>query len=404
MAHLQNLSSPYFEDGFLPSQPAVSRLPSQWDDWEDVLSEAASRLGFDLSPSPNGIPELEEWRDSIRKMPLLPTQELCNNPPVLLRARQVLVFLLHFYIHSIPKLSTTPIHIPLPLSIPLRAVSEHLGLPPICTYSDTICYNYSISGSADCLEDFSIHSTFSSTQDEVHFYRIQVMIEHRGTRAMSLMKSIISAVNDSYLRPTSTYLDQLANIVDEFTEILENVRADCDPAVFFNRIRVWFPGGKLVYDLEGGKSVEEEWMGSSAAQSSIIQALDAFLGIEPLTHKQGKYDVQPSDGSRMAFLARMRLYLPADHRAFLNELNRFGQQIREFILDNPDREQAAETMEAYNRVIDAMRKFRSGHIRTVALYVTTQQGKGGKSGGTGGTSGIPFLKSIRDQTIKGRME
>jgi len=338
-------------------------------------------------------------------MPLLQTRELWNNPPVLLRARQVLTFVLHFFIHSLPKPSPTAIHIPSSLSIPLRSVSGHLGLPPVCTYSDTICYNYSISGSAENLEDFSIHSTFSSTRDEVHFYRIQAMIEHRGARVMSLMKSVISAVNGSYLRPLSAHLDQLANLVDELTEILVNVRTDCDPPTFFNRIRVWFPGGKLLYDIGDGESIEEEWMGSSAAQSTTIQALDAFLGIEPLTHKpQEKYDVQPSDGSKMAFLARMRLYLPADHRAFLTELNQFGQQMRTFVLSHPDRKQVAETMKAYNRVIDAVQRFRSGHIRVVALYVTTQQKKGEKSGGTGGTSGVQFLKSIRDQTLKGRME
>ena len=67
MTRIQAISSPYFEDGFLPSQPAVLRLPSQWDAWEDILSDAASRIGFDLSPSPGGIPELEKWRDSVRK-------------------------------------------------------------------------------------------------------------------------------------------------------------------------------------------------------------------------------------------------------------------------------------------------------------------------------------------------
>ena len=335
-------------------------------------------------------------------MPLLPTRQLCNDPPALLRARQVLTFMLHFYIHSMPK-SPVAICIPPSLSIPLRTVSEKLGLPPICTYSDTICYNYSLSGLSDRLEDFSIHSTFSSTQDEVHFYQTQAMIEHRGARAMPLMRSIISAVDCSYLRPLSTHLDQLTDVVDELTQILVDVRTDCDPAVFFNRIRVWFPGGRLIYELGGGESVEEEWMGSSAAQSSIIQAMDAFLGIEPLTHKPQKYDVQPSDGSKMAYLARMRFYLPADHRAFLEQLGRFGQQMRAFILDHPDREQAAETAEAYNRVIEAMRRFRSGHIRVVALYVTAQQREGGKSSGTGGTSGVSFLKSVRDQTVKGRI-
>ena len=304
-----------------------------------------------------------------------------------------------------PNPPPTVIRIPPSLSIPLRAVSDSLGLPPICTYSDTICYNYSIPGFANNLEDFTIHSTYSSTRDEVHFYRTQAMIEYRGAEAMPLMKSIISAVGDSYLRPVAAYLDRLANVVDDLTEILENVRTDCDPATFFSRIRVWFPGGKLVFDLDDGESVEEEWMGSSAAQSSIIQALDAFMGIEPLTHKpQEKYDAQPSNGSKMAFLARMRLYLPADHRAFIEELNRFGQQMRTFILDHPDRERAAQTTEAYNRVIEAIKKFRSGHIRIVALYVTAQQRKGEKSKGTGGTSGVQFLKSIRDQTIKGRME
>lgn len=222
---------------------------------------------------------------------------------------------------------------------------------------------------------------------------------------MPLMKSIIYAVDGSYLQQVPTYLDQLASVVNDLTEILLNVQTDCNPAVFFNRIRVWFPGAKLVFPLEGGGSVEEEWMGSSAAQSSIVQALDAFLGIEPLTHKpQEKYDVKPSDGSRMAFLARMRLYLPADHRVFLEELSRFGQQMRDLIIGHPDRELATETMKAYNGVIEAMRKFRCGHIRIVALYVTTQRKAGENSDGTGGTSGVPFLKSIRDQTIMGKME
>lgn len=231
------------------------------------------------------------------------------------------------------------------------------------------------------------------------------MIEHRGTRALPLMKSMISAVDSSQLRPVSAYLERLANLINELTEILLNVRTDCDPTTFFRRIRVWFPGTKLVFGLEGGESVEEEWMGSSAAQSSIVQALDAFLGIEPLTHKlQEKFDIVPSDGSKMAFLARMRLYLPADHRSFLEELNLFGQKMREFILGHPDRELVAETVEAYNKAIEALQEFRSGHIRLVALYVTAQQRIGERSGGTGGTSGVQFLKSIRDLTIKGKMD
>ena len=91
------------------------------------------------------------------------------------------------------------------------------------------------------------------------------------------------------------HFHQLTNLVDELKEILVSVRTDCDPAAFFSRIRVWFPGRKLVYDLEDRESVEEEWMGSSAAQSTTTQALDVFLDIEPPTnHRKNTTGVRMS--------------------------------------------------------------------------------------------------------------
>jgi len=101
------------------------------------------------------------------------------------------------------------------------------------------------------------------------------------------MKSILSAVNGSCLGPVPAHLDQVVNIVDKLTEVLTNVQMDCDPAMFYNQMRIRFSDGKLVYDLrvEDGGSSKEEWMRSSAAQSLIVQAPDTFLGIEPLTHK-----------------------------------------------------------------------------------------------------------------------
>ena len=67
MTGFQSISSPYFEDGFLPTQPAVSRLPRRWEVWEDILSEATSTLGFELCPCPEGIPGFEGWRESVQK-------------------------------------------------------------------------------------------------------------------------------------------------------------------------------------------------------------------------------------------------------------------------------------------------------------------------------------------------
>lgn len=66
MVGSQHNSSPYFEDGFFPSQAAAPLLPSQWDCWEDVFSKAVT-LGPKSLPSPEGIPKFKKWIESVPK-------------------------------------------------------------------------------------------------------------------------------------------------------------------------------------------------------------------------------------------------------------------------------------------------------------------------------------------------
>jgi indoleamine 2,3-dioxygenase len=125
----------------------------------------------------------------------------------------------------------------------------------------------------------------------------------------------------------------------------------------------------------------------------LIHALDIFLGIHKNTHttKVGNQE--------KPYLERMKLYTPRHHQAFLNHLEK-EPQLRDLI----ESAQNAALTSAYNEAIRQMKLFRDQHIRIVTLYIISPAGSTTHlsnltAKGTGGTVAIPFLKSVRDQTI-----
>ncbi|KAJ3018469.1 hypothetical protein NUW54_g329 [Trametes sanguinea] len=85
-----------------------------------------------------------------------------------------------------------------------------------------------------------------------------------------------------------------ADVIRELQVLLGSVREGCDPEVFYNVIRPWFKGAdsdttgrKWHFDgIELDPTLEEptELSGPSAGQSSLIHALDVFLGVDQVTH------------------------------------------------------------------------------------------------------------------------
>lgn len=107
--------------------------------------------------------------------------------------------------------------------------------------------------------------------------------------------------------------------------------------------------------------------------------------------------------------------MPGQHRAFLREMENVSN-IREYITNSPC---GLEVTEAYNLAIEALRDFRSKHIKIVTRYImipsrkihpnekgglnlaiasSAKEGKEKRLRGTGGTELLPFLKQSRDET------
>ena len=376
------------------------------------------------------------------QLPILPTTELKKSEVVLRRSHIVLAWIMHFYVRTIPP--GEPVRIPPPITIPLLQVSNHLQLPPVLTYSDDVLYNWKSKSSTPRdipdLYDLQCHTLFTGTRDEEEFYLSSARIELRGVEALSLMRSTMDELfvgDEIAVKRITNYLTRLATVINDLTSLLMAVREGCDPEVFYHEIRPWFKGADSdgePWVFEGldreeaqGLEIPTELSGPSAGQSSLIHALDIFLGVHEYSHSSSITGAEsstsassspsssaatPASDAKKSFLDRMRLYMPRHHRNFLGHLASSQRPLRQFVLNNTTSQEGSALLDAYNRVVIALKEFRDKHIVIVTLYIIgparraaqldsgTEGVKEGKEElkGTGGTNLARFLKDVRDGT------
>jgi len=324
----------------------------------------------------------------------------------------------HFYAHSLPP-QESAVSIPAPIAVPLVQVSRELGIRPILTYADTVLWKWSLRDFSKPLSvaNVELDGPFTNTPDEAHFYLTSARIELRGVEALAIMRR---SMDELFLgdhlakRRIARYLCRLAVVVGDLASLLMAVREHCDPHVFYHEIRPWFNGGnshKHGWVYEGVSEAEAETIkalgGPSAGQSSLVHALDAFLGVDHTGTAPPKSvpvpipNPVPQSGDS-TFLSRQQQYMPRHHRAFLQHLAS-SHSLRDFIHSNTDNQ---ALVLAYDTAVDALKKFRDGHIRIATLYIVNQakatvsSSGPGPIRGTGGTALVPFLKEARDNTLK----
>jgi indoleamine 2,3-dioxygenase len=381
---------------------------------------------------------------------------------------------MHFYIHSLPP--GAEIRIPPPITVPLLEVCIQLQLPPVITYSDDVLYNWALKiPSAEptpALDNLRCLTLFTGKRDEEEFYLASARIELRGVDALEIMRATMDELfvgDDLAARRITRYLHSLVRVIDDLARLLLSVRDGCEPETFYHEIRPWFNGadsGSHKWTFEGLDAHPElalptELSGPSAAQSSLVHSLDAFLGVN---HTPGPAssssptslsapNLEPSSSApeaaspiahvppKVPFLTRMRAYMPRHHRNFLRHLGAAPRPLRAEVARMGD----AALTEAYNAAVDALRRFRDAHLRIVAMYIVGPSRRGpphahariahlqagpaseacegqgqvgmgmgmgiametgptsmsvptGMLRGTGGTDLVRFLKGVRDRT------
>lgn len=274
------------------------------------------------------------------------------------------------------------------------------------------------------------------------------------------MLNAIAAARQNNTKVVIECLRTFAQRIDEISDILQRMYENCDPHVFYHRIRPFLAGSRnmsdaglpdgIIYDDGTGSKTRHYYGGGSNAQSSLIQFFDIVLNIEhrPTGEKRSeKPEISSSldEGSsqlpdkRHNFIMEMRSYMPGPHRRFLEHVASVAN-LRDYVLEHSS---DSALCAAYDSCLAMLRAMRDKHIQMVSRYIIIKarearihQGRSaspraapGASGkaravnlahpvagngsavvkpasgssskslrGTGGTALIPFLKQARDET------
>ncbi|TKA53218.1 hypothetical protein B0A53_04074 [Rhodotorula sp. CCFEE 5036] len=411
--------------GFLPPEEPIQSLRGLGHGW-DELEEEFERVQHEAEMIPGGgVGKLsDKFRVNIRSLPTASVEPL-TTLPLLRRAHTLLAHLAHFYMHStFPSLTVMPAC----LAVPLVQVSDRLGLPPILTYADTVLWTWRLRDKALGLRADNVEMTtlFTSSSSEHAFFALSFFCELYGPDLLRLMSASLDEAffaDATALTRISTYLGSISRLVDELTALLAAAtkgefgpagRERISPEAFYWEIRPWFNGGKWTYQGVGddGKDLAMEWGGPSAGQSTLVHALDLFLGIDhaprrPSTKTQAKTEaaavqVEEANGTRVeapaaaaevvddkaalhkapsdaTFMQRMSHYMPGHHRAFLRHLESLHSpnpaapdahvlpSLRQLARQHPHR-----LGPAYDQAVAAMKRFRDMHMRLATVFVVQQ--------------------------------
>ena len=180
--------------------------------------------------------------------------------------------------------------------------------------------------------------------------------------------------------------------------VLARMPDGCDPYIYYRRVRPYIHGWKdhplldrgVVYEgVDEYRGEGQRFRGETGAQSAIVPALDAFLGI-----------VHADDPLR-PYLLEMRDYMTPGQRAFLAAVEA-GPKLRDFLLAGG----GGEAIELYDRSVTALGAFRGQHLDYADRYIHRQASTGPGNPTTRGTGGTPFMAYLRkhlDETLAHRI-
>ncbi|RUS18976.1 Indoleamine 2,3-dioxygenase [Endogone sp. FLAS-F59071] len=429
---MPNITIPRLEDydisphtGFLPEESPLQRLPDPYfEPWETVIQDLESLL------------RTENLRERIDELPILDVDRVTTQAERQ-RAFLVLAMLSHSYVWGKQHKAISD-KLPRCLSVPWARLATRLGMYPVNCHASMILWNWRLLSPEPIeLDNLAALSTFTGSLDESGFYMVTTAVEAAGAPSLSAIIAAIHAIDAHNLPQLLFELSRIRPCLTKMTAQLVQMFQKCRADTFYWKIRPYLASWEnmaeanlplgLIY--EGVDDISEnmshptqenslpityrKYVGVTAAQSSIIQAIDIAFGVEHgptgekrtdnYTTRDGvnqknhqnralvaelKDNTQPAPPNRNDFLMKMRQYMPGPHRAFLEHLTK-AANIRPFMLDLADRVEsgaysekefiiARQILDGYNACLHELKLFRDKHVQIVSLYIIQQARRGRK--------------------------
>jgi indoleamine 2,3-dioxygenase len=354
-----------FNNGFLPAQQPLRKLPSEYEIWDDFAHQFSGML--------NSF----SFRKQAEKMPVLNIEGLTTNAE-LERAMLLLSCFGHGFVWEGYESSG---YLPESIAIPWTQVAAKLERKPSGAHASIVLQNWALIDENEpiCLDNLRTLIQFHGGLDESWFYLVATEIEATGAQLLRNFADIRNATAKDDYTTVKTLLDDTLVILKTIWKILNRTFENCDPYIFFTRVRPFLASFNNI-EYRGCNDNPRNYFGGSAAQSSLIQSIDAAFGVQ---HKEER--------SRF-YLHEMRKYMPQKHAQFLTDLEA-ENFIETYVKSHSD------LRGVFSDCMEALTEFRQLHLELVAKYIMAQTPKNGPGHtGTGGTNPMTFLKQVKKDT------
>jgi indoleamine 2,3-dioxygenase len=376
--------------GFLPADDPLTMLPNDFHHWEDTVHELPKLLASG------------NIRKYLRQLPKLSIRSL-NDQRSLERAMLLLSYFGHAWIWG-----ERPVvdRIPENIAVPWYEVAGHLNRPPVLSYASHALNNWR---RLVLTEDIRLGNicrlvNFLGGLDEEWFVLVHIAIEAEAGPALAAAANLQTRLSCEDLSGVAESLKTISQTLATLRSVLERMPENCDPYIYYNRVRPFIFGWEANPDLPKGVLYEgvKEWnghgqmfRGETGAQSSIIPAIDGALGIR-----------FRSDDQFAEHLIRLRDYMAPRHRAFIEALEKNETELncRSFV--EAHRHTSPDAVVAYNEAVQEMHAFRSVHLKFATAYIAKQELRASSNPTVTGTGGTPFMEYLRnhvEQTLAHRI-
>lgn len=357
------------DTGFMPRWEPLERFEPGFEPWDA------------LAPQVGHLIRNRRIRERLAAMPVLDAARLASRAE-----RERAITLLCVYANAFVWGGAEPARsLPAPVAVPLCALCDRMGRQPIVHYAGMQLYNWRRIDRTRPLsaDNAELLVQFLGGVDETWFYVANFDLELRAAPALVAAHAAVAAATREDDDGLAARLADIAGCLPALHAALERQREWTDPHVFFHRVRPYvqgWPAPGVVY--EGVSTQPRALIGGSAGQSSVIQSLDAVLGVQ--------HDRPGTD----AYLRLLRGYMPPAHRRFVDDCERLSR-----VRDRVARAGDGALRDAYNAAIDGITRFRTLHMRLAHDYIAKPSGMDPDTKGTGGTSFVEFLRDTRRETV-----
>ena len=362
---VDKLNFSILESGFLPNKISTL-LSNEFDDVEHIAKNLPKILA-------NNQIEYEVLN--------LETEKDISNLSIdeLERAMLLYSYIGHGYIWGGTSIEKV---IPKNISKTWYKISQKLDRPPILSYASYALNNWKLQdvNKPFDLENIRILQNFLGGMDEDWFIMIHIAIEHEAKEILNNLKTYYLDKNED-----QSYLENALVSIKKINQIMNRMPEKCDPFIYYNRVRPYIfgwknnpatPNGVIYEGVEEYGGNPQLFRGETGAQSSIVPALDALLGV---TH---------SNDPLKEYLDEMRLYMPKEHRNLLNDLDQWSENNRSKSI----REDSSVVLS--DEIIKEVHAFRNKHLEYARIYIHEQSLSNQNNSNVVGTGGTPFMKYL----------